>query len=126
MNDAADDWVVVYRGTSVAELDMVQDMLRTEGLEPRRRGRANPSLAGAGESAMEQMIVVAPEHADAATELVAASQRVDSQAAAALEAEAMQTEPVREKGRTLRGPGGGTLLAIIAIVLFGIYLWLSP
>lgn len=64
--------VVVYRSTDPVALDLVEDMLRVEGLSPQRLGRANPALLGAGAYAIEQLIAVPDRHADEARALIEA------------------------------------------------------
>lgn len=116
----SDDYVIVYRGFDVTGLDMVESMLRAEGLEPQRLGKAQPALLGVGNAAVEQLIAVAPEHADAAISLIGASQRVPNGQLelAELEAQALSAEPARSPG--IRGPN---LKLLVLLILGGALLY---
>lgn len=87
--------VVVYRGTDVTTLDLLEGLLRVEGLQPTRLGRADPALLGAGIGVVEQRIAVPPAHAARAEALIAGACRPlrDVAADARLEALALR-EPL--------------------------------
>jgi hypothetical protein len=65
-------FVTVYRGLHGTTVDMVESMLASEGLEPRRLGRSQAALVGVGMYAVEQLIEVPKAHAERATTLIAA------------------------------------------------------
>jgi len=128
MGDAPDDWVVIYRGGSVAALDLLEAMLTAEGFEPRRLGRASPALLGTGESAVVQMITVRAQHAAAARALLEASSVAsqDPGDIADLEEQAMRARPLADtRGVVPDGPSIGTAVLLVLAVLLG-YLWLRP
>ena len=124
-----EDYVVVYRGFDLAGLDLVESMLRAEGFEPRRLGKAQPALLGMGNATLEQLIAVAPEHEAAARALIAASQQAPSDPAQlkALEAQALDAAPIEE----VRGESGvarrgvwiriGLLLIWLALVVYAAF-----
>ncbi|MDD9938185.1 MAG: DUF2007 domain-containing protein [Myxococcales bacterium] len=66
--------VVVFRAVDPHLLDLVQGMLDSEGMQPRRLGGTNAALMGGGTSAFEQLIEVPARHAEAARTLIEASQ----------------------------------------------------
>jgi hypothetical protein len=122
----ASDYVVVYRGFDPAGLDLVESMLRAEGLEPRRLGKAQAALLGIGNAALEQLIAVAPEHESAALALIAASQQASEPGQLeALEAQALQAR-VPPDDVAVEGPSSQTvrlvllLAAIVVVTLFAL------
>jgi hypothetical protein len=112
-----EDWVVVYRGFAAPTLDMMQGMLEAEGLQPRRVGNASPALAGIGEAAIEQCIEVAPEHAQAARALIAASELPASDPTQADELEAQALNAPRETSTTSEADRGGFSVPVIALIV---------
>lgn len=70
MTSRSSETEVVYRGTDTVALLLIEERLRLEGLEPQRLGRADAALLGAGESALQQLIVVPKAHAPAAMALL--------------------------------------------------------
>ena len=123
-----DDWVVVYRGFALPALDLVEAMLQAEGLEPRRLGKASPSLLGVGDNAIEQLIEVPRAHEQAALALIAASRdgsndatQADDLAAQALNAPA---EPSSDAADAKRGSLNAKTIALIVVVIVLLFLWM--
>lgn len=99
MGGAQSQWVVVYRGLSAGTVDVVEAMLRAQGLTPHRQGRGSPALAGVGMHALEQRISVRAEEADRAQELLEAfDDELDDDALEKLETEALGAAPVPQPG----------------------------
>jgi hypothetical protein len=123
-----EDWVVVYRGFAVPALDLVEAMLQSEGLEPRRLGKASPSLLGVGDWAIEQLIEVPREHEQAALALVAASLQVSSDATQAddLETQALNAprEPPNDAADAKRGGLNVKTIMLIVVVAILLFFWM--
>jgi hypothetical protein len=124
------DWVVVYRGFEPAGLDLVESMLRVEGLEPRRLGQtSSPALLGVGEALVQQLVEVPREHVQAARALIAASNTLSPDAAVAedLEAQALGDsieQPAHDDAPDARSRAGIRFPALLLAAGFLIYLWL--
>jgi len=123
---ASADWVVVYRGFAPSALDLVESMLRVEGLTPRRLGNAAPAMLGAGEWVVEQLIEVPREHEQAALALIESSRELarDPEFATELEAQALAAAPPAAAARgSAQGPGV-KLIVLFGGVLLLLYCWL--
>jgi hypothetical protein len=120
-----DDFVVVYRGFSLPALELVEAMLRAEGLAPRRRGKASPALLGMGDYSVEQLIEVPREHEPAARALIASSANAPAQTDE-LEAQALSARPAASGAMAdERGGFDRTVIAAIVLVAVAVLLWLN-
>jgi len=118
MNDAPDEHVVVYRSYDAVAVEMVEGMLETQGLQPRRLGRANAALAGVGSYAVEQGVEVPAAHAERARALVdELDHDADATQAAALEDEALSAAPETNQGPKDTRVGTGAFIAYLALAL---------
>jgi len=126
-SDATDPHVEVYRGMDEAAVEMLESMLQTEGLEPRRLGRANAALVGVGMYAVEQRIEVPAEHAERARALIAEFERgADPAQVKALEQQALHTAPPAEERDEQAGFGARRVaLWFVVLAVFGALLWFS-
>lgn len=124
---SAADFVVVYRGFETATLDLVEAMLRAEGLGPRRLGRANPALAGVGNSAVEQLIEVPREHEQPARALIAAVQEAPAtpDQLADLEAQAMSAEGREGDALDQTDTSGPDLRLMVLLVIAAILVFVA-
>ena len=109
-------------------LDLVEAMLRAEGLEPRRLGNASPSLLGVGDWAIEQLIEVPSEREQAALALIAASLQASSDATQADDLETQALNAPREPPNDAAGAERGdlnvkTIVLIVAVALL-LFLWM--
>jgi hypothetical protein len=98
-------------------------MLRAEGLEPRRLGKASPALLGAGDWAIEQLIEVPRQHEPAARALIAASRPGEDAQSNDLDVQALSAGPAPAigAGRPERGFSGliiGLIVALAALLFF--------
>ncbi|MGD8862428.1 MAG: cupin domain-containing protein [Myxococcales bacterium] len=64
---------VVFEATDATLLDIIQNMLESEGLDPRRLGRTHAALMGGGNAGFAQLIDVPARHRELALQLIEAS-----------------------------------------------------